>query len=246
MENGPKIAIASTVVLLLAVGIRVGLIYKANHEDAPAPAKATVKVDPDYNVFLKKQRPDSPKDERALIGKTVWVAAGGQMSYLPSTHSHADYEHPAGILLGTTPLLIDGVFEQVAPKNVPFMMRIPAGDKQVLLSFTMPKSADPKTEYAIPVGTYDAGTYTFYSDDILYYDDPRTLYAFWGPEVWAHIDKHEAVPGMTENQCTMALGQVTNPHGDTPGNRSITYDNDSHPVTITFENGKATKITPGA
>lgn len=242
MENGPKIAIASTAVLLLAVGARLGWQYKLNHEDAPKPVEVARKIDPDNDVFIKKQHPDSPKDERALIGKTVWVGAGGQMSYYPVKDKHADYMHPAGVLMGADPLLITGEFEQVAAKNSPAMMRVPAGQRQVLLSFTMPKSSDPKAVYAVAVGDFDDGAYTFYADDILYYDDPRQTYSFWGPEVWAHIDKHEAAVGMTENQCMMALGQVTTPHGDTPGNRSITYDNDGHPVTVDFTDGKATKV----
>jgi hypothetical protein len=51
---------------------------------------------------------------------------------------------------------------------------------------------------------------------------------------------------MTENQAMMALGQVIDPHGDTVGNRSVTYNNDDHPITIDFENNKAVKITPGS
>jgi hypothetical protein len=32
MENGPKVAIGVSLVMVAALGIRVGLIYKANHE----------------------------------------------------------------------------------------------------------------------------------------------------------------------------------------------------------------------
>ena len=98
----------------------------------------------------------------------------------------------------------------------------------------------------MPVGNYDGSTYNLSTDSILFYDDPRILYKHWGPEMWAHIDKHEPALGMSENQAMMALGQVIDPHGDTVGDRSVTYDNNGHPVTIDFVNNKATKITPGS
>ena len=35
--------------------------------------------------------------------------------------------------------------------------------------------------------------------------------------MWSHIDKHEAVLGMSENQAMMSLGQTITPHGDNVG-----------------------------
>ena len=49
---------------------------------------------------------------------------------------------------------------------------------------------------------------------------------------------------MTERQAQMALGQVCDPKGDTPGNRVVLFDNLGHPVSITFRNGKAVTVTP--
>ena len=62
--------------------------------------------------------------------------------------------------------------------------------------------------------------------------------------MWSVIDKHQAVVGMSENQAMMSMGQVIIPHGDKMGDRSVTYDNDGHPVDIDFVDGKAVKITP--
>jgi hypothetical protein len=249
MQNGPKIAIGVTLVFLAAVGIRVGLIYHANHQqmDVPkSPYETSRTVTPDDNVYIRKEHPDSLADERTLIGKTLWVSAGDQMDfYRDPTGKHVDYAHPVGVLLGAQALLIKDVFEEKAPKTGRSVFRIAAGDRQVLLGFTMPNSSDPKTEYAVPVGNYAEGSYNFFTDDIFFYDDPHTLYSFWGPAVWSHIDKHEAALGMSENQAMMALGQTIVPHGDTVGDRSVTYDNDSHPVNIDFEHNKAVKVTPG-
>jgi hypothetical protein len=157
-----------------------------------------------------------------------------------------DYSKPVGTLLGAEPLVVKDVFEQVPPKTGRAVARISAGQRHVLLAFTMPKSADPGVLYAVPVGNYNDGAYEFLTDEIFFYDDPHVLYKHWGPEMWAHVDKHEAVLGMSENEAMMSLGQVINPHGDTVGERSVTYDNDGKPVTIEFEKNKAVKITPGS
>ncbi len=107
-------------------------------------------------MFLKKERPSNLADVKQLAGTTVWMSAGGQMDYFPYAGHHADYSKEAGTLLGAEPLAIKDAFEQVKPKSV--VTRVPAGDKQVLLVFTMPKSADPMKEYALPIGYKDGRT----------------------------------------------------------------------------------------
>jgi hypothetical protein len=246
MQKGPKAALASAGLFVLVVTGLIANQYRKNHEQGPSRKDpyADVKVDPDNLVFLKKQRPDSIANERDLIGKTVWVSAGGQLDYYLDKGKHVDYAHPVGTLLGATPLLIKDVFEQKAPSTGSAVARIPAGQKHVLLAFTMPNSADPKTEYATPVGDFDNGLYTLLNDEIFFYDDPHQLYKHWSPDVWAHIDKHEAVPGMSENQAMMALGQVMKPSSDNTGDRDVTYDNNGHPVEIEFVKNRAVKVTP--
>lgn len=246
MTTGVKAGIGFTVVALLAVGVRIGLIYRANHQEMAAPKNpyADRKVDPDDLVFLKKERPDSFKDEQALVGRTVWVSAGGQMDYYVDRSKHVDYAHPVGTLLGAQALLIKDAFEQKAPSSGPAVARIPAGQKHVLLAFTLPGSSDPRTLYATPVGDFDNGSYTLLNDQIFFYDDPHTLYKHWDPAIWAHIDKHEPALGMNENQAMMALGEVIKPSADTPGDRDVSFDNNGKPVMIQFEKNKAVKITP--
>jgi hypothetical protein len=246
MQKGPKVALASAGLFVIVVAGLIGNQYRKNHEEGPARKDpyADIKIDPDNLVFLKKERPDSLADERALIGKTIWVSAGGQLDYYADKGKHVDYAHPVGTLLGATPLLIKDVFEQKAPATGAAVLRIPAGQRHVLLAFTMPNSTDPKTLYATPVGDYDNNLYTLLNDEIFFYDDPHQLYSHWGAETWAHIDKHEVVPGMSENQAMMALGQVMKPDSDNMGDRDVTYDNNGHPVTIEFAKNKAVRITP--
>jgi len=250
MSKGAKFMIGGTIVLLLALAIRIGLIYRANHEEGPALKKvedmAPISDDEAVIYTLRKLRPDSLKDVRDLIGKSVWVSAGGQMDYYHDAGNHVDYAHAVGTLQSPTPLLIKGVFEQVAPKSGRAVFRIAPGQRHVLIAFTLPKSDTPTALYATPVGFYADGRYTLYDDDLFFYDDPHQLYKHWSADMWTHVDKHEPVLGMNETQAMVALGEVMEPHGDTPGNRSITFDNIGHPVTIEFVNNKAVKITPGS
>jgi hypothetical protein len=247
MDAGKKLALGGTALLIGLLGVRVYFAYRA-HTDQSGPAQTQSIDEPalsdDDAVYPRKMRPDSLKDERELIGKTIWISAGGQLDYYKDSGKHVDYAKPVDTLHGAEPLEIKDVFEQVPPKAGRSTFRIPAGEKHVLLAFTLPNAADPKQLYATPVGYYEGGQYTLFSDEIFFYDDPHVLYKHWGPEVWSHVDKHEATLGMSENQVMMAIGQVSKPGGGEVGNRTVEYDNDGHPLEIEFEKGKAVKITP--
>ena len=247
METGKKAALGATVVLVLAVGTRVGMIYR--ERNAPSAATAVPgkeKLPDDAYVFLKKKRPSSLKDVKELVGSTIWVSAGGQMDYYPVSAHRADYGNKAGTLLGAQAMAVKDAIEQVAPKDATF--RIPGGDKQVLLVFTMPATgagiADAAKEYAVPVGYREGSQYTFYTDELFFYDDPHTLYKHWGPEVWKAVDEHRAIPGMSEAEVQLALGQVSKSGSETYGNRTVVFSNLGKPVDVTFEKNKAVGIRP--
>ena len=198
MEIGKKAALGATILLVVVVGVRVGMIYRERNTPAASVAKTKKeKLPDDAYVFLKKKRPSSLKDVKDLVGSTVWVSAGGQMEYYPYTAHRAEYLMKAGILLGAQPMVIVDAVEQVAPKEATF--RIPGGEKQVLLVFTMPANTsgavDAETEYAVPIGYRGSGQYTFYTDELFFYDDPHTLYRHWGPEIWKAVDGHRVIAG---------------------------------------------------
>lgn len=244
MTSGKKMALAVTGAMVLAVGVE--LIYL--HHERNSPGVQVVpeeygKVDPDELVFLKKERPSSLADVKQMAGTTVWVSAGGQLEYYPYAAHHANYAKSVGTLLGAEPLAVKDAFEQVAPQSATF--RIPGGDKQVLLAFTMPKSSDPTAEYAVPVGYKQNGQYTFYTDDIFFYDDPHQLFNYWGPQVWQAIDTHQVILGMNERQVQMSLGQVSKPMSEEYGNRLVVYFNLGHPTAVTFVDDKVTGFRPG-
>ena len=244
MDSGKKAAIGATVLLLAVVGIRVGMLVHQRHVDqtAVAPAPVETKANPDDLVFLKQLRPDSMKDIKDLVGKTLWVSAGGQMDFYLYAGRKANYAKSEGMLLGADPVLVKDAVEQVAPKSATF--RIPGGDRQVLLVFTLPKSAKPETTYAVPVGYHQDGAYTFAMDEIFFYDDPHVLYKHWGADQWAAIDAHKVIAGMSERQVELALGQVSKSESQAYGNRTVTFDDQGHPVDVTFANDKATNIRP--
>ena len=229
-----------SVLVLLVVGVRVGMIYHERHAPEKAVEKPVYKIDEDDLVFLKKKRQSSLADAKELVGSTIWVSAGGQMDYYPYAAHRADYAKSKGVLLAAVPLLVKDAFEQVAPKSATF--RIPGGEKQVLLAFTLPKSDAPAAEYAVPVGYKEGGNYTFYVDEIFFYDDPHELYKDWGAETWKAIDEHRVILGMNERQVQLALGQVSKSTSDDYGNRMVVYSNLAKPMAVTFVKNKVTAV----
>lgn len=235
MGNGVKAAIGGIIVLLLAVGGEV--LYLHHERNKPMVVKAPERevIAEDDLVFLKKKRPDTLKDIKDLKGSTLWVSAGGQLEYYPFAGHAAQYGKSAGTLLGAEPIVAKDAVEQVAPKAATF--RIPGGDKQVLLVFTKPN--DTK-EYAVPVGYRQAGQYTFYTDEIFFYDDPHELYKHWGPEIWKAVDAHEVILGMNERQVELSLGQVSKSTSTDYGNRMVVFANLGKPMAVTFVKNKVT------
>ena len=242
MNKGLKIGLGLLALLLIAIGGEALYIHHRNAEDAKAPAEVVSRTDPDdiTTYTLKHEHPMRLKDEKDLKGRTLWMSAGGQMDFYPYS-GKVDYAHPAGVLLGAEKIVVKDAVEQVAPKSAAF--RIPQGDKHVLLVFTRPDDkASPTKEYAVPVGYVQGGDYTFLTDEIFFYDDPHKTFGYWGPQVWQAIDEHKAILGMNERQVQMALGQISTPHGDTIGDRTVEYDDQGKPKVVTFVNGKATEI----
>jgi len=242
MDKGVKAAIGGTLLLLAVVGGRVAMVVHQRHVDetAVAPAAVEAKMNPDDLVFLKKMRPDSMKDLQGVVGKTLWVSAGGQLDYYAVAGKKANYAKSEGVLMGADPLVVKDFLEQVAPKTATF--RIPGGDKQVLMVFTLPKSDKPTALYAVPVGYVEGGTYTIQTDEIFFYDDPHVLYKHWTADQWKAIDGHTVIPGMSEKQVQLSLGQVSKSESQEFGNRTVTFDHQGKPVDVTFEKDKATNI----
>lgn len=240
MENGKKIAIGCTLVVVLAVGGRLGMIAYQRHEAAKEPAEKPTfewKLTDDDMVHLKHLYPSTMKDARDLIGKRVWVSAGGQMQYFPVSGKSVQWK-PAGTLLGAQPMDFKDIITARPPASIN-TLRIPAGSSAIMAVFTKPEE---KTTYAATIGYVENGQLTFYLDEMFFYDDPHILYKHWGAENWAAIDKHEPKLGMSENMMMMALGQVSKSGSTKKGDRTVHYFNLDKPYDVTFVNDKAVKI----
>ncbi|WP_263410618.1 hypothetical protein [Terriglobus tenax] len=240
MENGKKIALGCTLVVVLAVGGRLGMIAYQRHQAATETTEKPTfewKLTDDDMVHLKHLYPSSMKDARDLVGKRVWVSAGGQMQYFPAAGKSVQWK-PAGTLLGAEPMDIKDVITARPPASLK-TLRIPEGSSAIMAIFTRPEE---KAQYAATVGYIENGQYTFYLDEMFFYDDPRTLYKHWGTDNWTAIDKHEPKMGMSENMMMMALGQVSKSGSTKKGDRTVHYFNLGKPYDVTFVNDKAVKI----
>lgn len=240
MDDWKKIVQVTLLLGILAGGLRVYFIYRERHapmatRTPPVPAGRQATVD-DY-TYLRQMHAESPRDIAALLGKTVWINAADQLPYFPVTGTHVDYAHQVGVLRGATPLAVVGMIQQTAPHSL--TTRVPNGDKQVLIAFTLPN--DTKT-YATPLGYHDNGEWKFIADQTLFYDDPHRLYS-WSPQMWQAISSHTAIVGMTEQQAGLALGQVMTTDSQAIGDRAVHYDNLGHPVDVTFVNNHATQVS---
>jgi hypothetical protein len=238
MQTGVKAAIGAVVVAALAIGGELAYLHHERNKPVVYNKPVETKTDPDDLVFLKHKRPSKLEDLKELYGTTIWVSAGGQMEYYPVTGKSAQYAKPAGTLLGAQEIQVKSAIEQVAPKAATY--RVAGGDKQVLLVFTLPKSDDPAKEYAVPVGYREGKDYTFYTDEIFFYDDPHELYKHWGPEIWKAVDDHKVINGMNERQVELSLGQVSKSDSKDYGNRTVVFDNMGKPMAVTFEKNKVT------
>jgi hypothetical protein len=231
MSKTARIMQAVLLVVIAVAGIRLYLYMRDRRAAVVAPPQQNqVALDPDAYVLPKKLHPQDLKDAKELTKQPEWVRAGYQIVYYPF-NGHTDFKHDAGHL---------GPIEKLDIKDV-VVDRPPQGEQQVMAVF----EKDGK-RYAFTIGNAEGGNYQLYSDDILFIQDPRELYKHWPADVWQAIDNHQVKPGMNELQASFAVG-VGTPEGSGAENpRVVDYANNGHPLRVTYDNGKATEIVPGA
>lgn len=230
-----KVQIALILAMIVA-GIRLAWIFYERHEAALQTAKKEAPpLKADYYVSPKKLYPYDLKSAKQLTKQPVWVKVGYAYSYYPynaPTH-RADLSHEAGKLLPLQRLDIKDVIAQPMPDK--------PGERQVLAVFQQEGRS-----FAAPIGTERGGDYKFYSDDMLFIQDPHELYKHWPPDVWQAVDQHQVKPGMSELQADFALGiGLLQPGGDDI-DRTLDYPNGGKPLVISFHEGKAIAIKPGS
>jgi hypothetical protein len=222
---------AVLLVALVGAGVRSCLSMRERSVTLVTPAKKELALDPDSYVIPKKLHPQDLKDSKELTLQPVWVREGYRYAYYPYGPP-TDFAHPAGRLGPIEKLDIKDVVLQGAPGSP---------GRQLMAVF----ERDGK-RYAFSIGVEEQGTYQIYSDDIVFVQDPHTLYQHWPADTWKAIESHQVKTGMNELQASFALG-VGLPEGpSTADPRVVNYPNDGHPVTVTFEKGKAVEVKAGS
>lgn len=235
-ELQKKLQIFLVVAIVLAGG-RAGYIVYERHEALKEEAKPKQEklLKADYYVSPKKLRPYDLKSARQLTEQPVWVKVGYQLTYYPYDRERhkVNFAHDAGTLPPLQKLAIQDVVTDVSPKA--------AGVKQVLACFWL----DGKS-YAVPIGAEEGGEFKIYSDDAFFIEDPHELYKHWPADVWQKVDAHEVQAGMSELQCSFAIGLGVPEGSGGYGWRTLRYANGGKALVITFENDKALVVKPGA
>ena len=238
MQISPELKERIQLVLIVAIlvsGTRLAFVLYRRHENAIEHAKnPPPPLNPNYYVTPKKLYPFDLKSAHQLTQQPVWVKVGYAYTCYPYdlARRHVDFSHEAGKLLPIEKLQIKDVTTADTPLS--------PGEPQVMAVFDKDGKA-----YAFSVGSIKDGTYKFYSDDMLFIEDPHELYKHWPADVWEAIDKHQVKPGMSELQTDFAIGLGIPESSGQPGNRTVNYPNGGNPLTISFRDDKAAEIKPG-
>jgi hypothetical protein len=230
LSKTTKIIQIIILVAIIVACINLYFVFRERKVQIISKETPTVALDPDYYVTPKKLHPQDLKDAKDLTKQPVWVRDGYRHAYYPYS-GRIDFDHPAGTL---------GPIEKLEIKDVVLDSTPGSAQKQVMAVFE--KNGK---RYAFPIGVDENGNYNFFSDDILFIQDPHELYKHWPAETWKAIDNHEVKPGMNELQAFFAIGMGAPEGTGTSNPRIVDFPNNGHPMRITFTDGKATNIEAG-
>jgi len=235
-EAKKRIQIALALAIVVA-GVRAGYILYQRHEGYVAAqkqqqAKSAGYSNPEYYVTPKKLYPFDLKSAKQLTQQPVWVKEGYRYTYYPydAARKRTDFGHEAGLLLPIERLEI----KDVVPDSA-------AGKRQMMAVFRKEEKS-----YAVPIGFEADGQYKIYSDEMFYIEDPHDLYKHWPADVWQAIAQHEVKQGMDELQVDFAVGMGALDTGSSSSERTLRYPNGGKPLVVSYRDGKAAEIKPGA
>lgn len=235
MDSDAKKKIQLVLLLAIAiVAIRTGYILYQRRAESRQVEKQAPALNPDYYVVPKKLYPYDLKSAKQLTKQPVWVKVGYSITRYPYSEAEkkSDYSHEKGTLAPLQKLNIKNVVLDASPGS--------PGQRQIMAVF----QEDGQT-YSFPIGVASDGTYHFYSDDMLFIQDPHELYKHWPADVWAAIDKHEVKQGMNELQADFAIGLGIPQESGDSSVKTVNYANNGKPLTVTYNNDKATEIRSG-
>jgi hypothetical protein len=235
-EFQKRLQILVTTAILIASGRAAYIVYERHEalkEEAKPKQETLLKAD--FYVSPKKLHPYDLKSARQLTEQPVWVKVGYQLTCYPYNRERrkADFGHEAGLLLPLQKIAIQDVVMDVSPKAPEI--------RQVLAVFSVEGA-----EYVVPIGAEKNGEFKIYSDEAFFIEDPHELYKHWRADVWKKVDAHEVQAGMSELQCSFAIGMGVPEGSGDYGWRTLHYANGGKPLVVTFENDKALVIKAGS
>ena len=231
-------ALVMTLVTLAIGGIYLFSVFEHRSNPGVLPQTAPDQnLTPDDVAIVRMKFMTSFDDALKLEGTSVWMKNGYTMPYFPYQAGHIVFNKRMGVIPSAQQLDIKKVIKAAPPAQVDD--GISHGTRQALAIFSLPHSSNL---YATVIGAFDGDQEQYFCDVLFYYDDPHKIYDNWPPIVWAAIDAHQVIAGMSELQTQMSIGHNQQVDSTSEGNRTITYDQAGKKWTVTFVGDKATTI----
>lgn len=237
MKNWQK-ALILTLITLTIGGIYLLVVFEHRRNSGVVGQNTQQPTEsPDDVAEVRMMFPTTFDDVLKLQNTSVWMKNGYTMPYFPYKSGHIDFIQSQGKIPSAQRLDIKKVIKAAAPAQVDD--GISHGSRQAFAVFALPGGP---SLYATAIGAIDASQEEYFTDLLFFYDDPHNIYDNWPKNVWAAIDAHQVLPGMSELQTRMSIGQKIKSDGSSEGNRTVTYDQAGKTWTVTFVDNKATII----
>lgn len=236
MKTWQKAALMSLITFAIG-GIYLLVVFEHRRNPGVAQQSTQPAETPDDVAEVRAMFPTSFDDVLKLQGTTVWMKNGYTMPYFPFDAGRVVFAKRVGVIPSILRLDIKKVIKSSAPATVDD--GISHGSHQAFAVFALPGSP---ALYATAIGVMGDGQEQYFTDLLFFYDDPHTIYDYWPKNVWAAIDAHQVIPGMSELETRLSVGQQTQSDSESQGNRTVTYHQAGKQWTVTFVNNRATTI----
>lgn len=237
MKNWQKAAVITLISLAIG-GIYLFSVFEHRRNPSVQPnANPEANQSRDNSAPVRMMFPTSFDDVVKLQGTSVWMKNGYSMPYYPYEGGRILFSKPVGAIPPAQRLDLKKILKAVPPDDIDD--GISHGTRQVFAIFTLPGNP---TLYATVIGVIDSSQEGYFCDVLFYYDDPHSIYGYWPKNVWAAIDAHQVLAGMSELQVQMSIGHNEHTDSGSDANRTVTFDQAGKKWTITFANNHATSI----
>lgn len=236
--KGWKFLVITTLITLAIGGIYLFSVWK-HRQDPGAVGRndANQALSEDDLAVIRAFFPAHFDDLGKLEGTAVWMKNGYTMPYYPFANGHVDFARRVGLIPATQRLEIKKIVKAAVPPKVDD--GINHGSRQAFAVFALPGG---KELFATTVGVMQGNQEAYFTDLLFFYDDPHRIYDHWPKDVWTAIDAHRVMPGMSELETRLAIGQKMHPDGAEEGERTVVYDQNETLWTVTFEKNRATAV----